>query len=158
MASYVVMEPPAGAADRNRDEAQFIRDGFAFVAFFIPVVWLLWHRLWVEAALVLVATVGFAVLGQVTGFIGPPLLSLLFSLFFGLEGSALRMMALERRGWRHAGVVEADSSEDAETRYFFGAEDERPEDPAWPAVQPGLQSARRDPAPAAGLLFNPVRS
>src|SRR5690606_40350011 len=44
--------------------------------------------------------------------------SLMLALFVGLEGSALRLAALRRRGWREWGVVEAGNSRDAEIRYL----------------------------------------
>ena len=46
MASWIVMQPP----DRTRDaDLAFVRDGFSVFAFLVPPLWLLWHRLWIEA-------------------------------------------------------------------------------------------------------------
>ena len=42
---------------RDAADAAFIRDGFSFLAFLLPPLWLLWHRLWIEAALALAALV-----------------------------------------------------------------------------------------------------
>ncbi len=95
MASYVVMVPPAGQGSRPEFDAAFVRDGFAFLAFFLPVLWLLWHRLWLEALAALVLTVGIAVAGNLAGFVGAPLLSLLVSIYFGVEAGALRIVGLE---------------------------------------------------------------
>ena len=50
MASFVVMEPPLDRA--TRDEL-IVRDGFHWLGFFLPLLWFLWHRLWIEAAVVL---------------------------------------------------------------------------------------------------------
>ena len=69
MASYVVMVPPAGQGNRPDLDAAFVRDGFAFLAFFLPVLWLLWHRLWVEAVAALVREAGVHV---GTGFLATP--------------------------------------------------------------------------------------
>jgi glutamine amidotransferase len=54
MASYVVMEPPDGRAQmRTRFSC-----ATAFVArVSVPAFWLLWHRLWIEAALLFAAIV-----------------------------------------------------------------------------------------------------
>ena len=43
---------------RRRRRAVFVRDGFSWLAFLLPPLWLLWHRLWLEAALVVVAVAG----------------------------------------------------------------------------------------------------
>lgn len=112
MASYVVME----SADRR--DAAYVRDGFHFWAFLFGPLWLLWNRLWIEAALLFAAML---IVGMMTTLAGAPQaapwLSLLLSIFVGLEGPALRLAALRRRGWRDAGVVIADDAGDAEIRH-----------------------------------------
>src|SRR3990170_2959115 len=115
MAVYVVMEPPAANATEAAERAVLVRDGVSFWAFLVPPLWLLWHRLWIEAALAFAVSMGLTALGGTTGFgfIGA-MLSLLVSIFVGLEGQALRVNALRRRGWREWGVVEANNVEEAE--------------------------------------------
>ena len=121
MAVYVVMEPPGRAPDTAA--TVFVRDGFAWVAFLVPPLWLLWHRLWIEAALAFVAIGLLAALGEIAGLgLAGALLSFLVMLYVGLEGQALRIAALGRRGWRQAGVVIADDLDDADTRYAIAAE------------------------------------
>ena len=101
MAIYVVMEPPAANAAEAAERAVLVRDGFAFLAFLVPPLWLLWHRLWIEAAIAFAVGVGLTALGETAGlgFTGAAL-SLLVSIYVGLEGQALRINALRRRGWR----------------------------------------------------------
>lgn len=157
MASYVVMQPEGNA---DAEAAVFVRDGFAYIAFFVPAVWLLWHRLWIEAALAIAATLALTALGNVSGFgMAVPLLSLLVSIYTGLEGAALRIAALRRRGWRDLGVVVADSQDDAEMRWLIEAgalpeaESERPD------FLPAPDASRRaDSGPMLGLLLNPGKS
>lgn len=160
MAIYVIMEPTRQSAERSAQDTVFIRDGFAFLAFLVPFVWLLWYRLWIEAALALGAALLLAALGEYGG-VGPvaPLLSFLVSVYVGLEGAALRINALRRRGWREAGVVEADSVADAETRHFAeqGVEprqaSERPAGAVPASPLPALRPAH--PSAAIGLFPNP---
>lgn len=160
MAIYVIMEPARQSAERNAQDTVFIRDGFAFLAFLVPFVWLLWYRLWIEAALALGVALLLAALGEYGG-LGPiaPLLSFLVSIYVGLEGTALRINALRRRGWREAGVVEADSAEDAETRHFAEQGIEQPQASELPAAAlpasalPALRPAH--PSPAIGLFPYP---
>ena len=131
MASYVVMEPPAGEA-RDRD-AVLVRDGFHFLAFVFPFLWLFFHRLWLEGLVVLLVgiLIGFASSTLLASNAGA-FLSILVSIYVGLEGSAMRLAALSRRGWREWGVVEADDWADAETRYLAAIADEDDETPPLP--------------------------
>lgn len=160
MASYVVMQPE-GYAGADTEAAAFVRDGFAYIAFFVPLLWLLWHRLWIEAALALAATLALAALGNIGGFgMAAPLLSLLVSIYAGLEGAALRIAALRRRGWRELGVVVADSRDDAEMRWLIEA-GALPEDAEFERSDflPAPDASRRaDSGPMLGLLLNPGKS
>jgi hypothetical protein len=153
MATYVVMEPGARAT-ADGESAVFVRDGFSFIAFLVPFAWLFWHRLWIEGALALGALLLLGVLDDVGGMgmiaVG---LSLLMSIYVGLEGPALRMAALRRRGWRDRAVIDADCLDDAETRYLSGPGEEHEEVP--PADMTPRATVRPRPvtsAPALGLL------
>lgn len=142
MASYVVMEPPAAGEVGTAERAVLVRDGFSFLAFILPVVWLLWRRLWIEAILVLAASIALVALSRATGlgFVGGAV-SLLVSLYVGLEGQSLRIGALRRRGWREWGVVEGGTMAEAEIRYLAGPA------PQGDAPQRAAPEAERRPAP-----------
>ena len=110
------MQPPVARAKRDRGRS--CATAFRFSPSCVPPLWLLWHRLWIEAALAFaVLMLGAAGSGETADSASPPALSLLVSIFVGLEGTALRIAALRRRGWRDWGVVDADTLDDAETRY-----------------------------------------
>src|SRR5690606_40006719 len=104
MASYVVMEPPAkttgGKAGKGAGErAVLVRDGFRFLAFLLPALWLVFNRLWIETAVVIAMTMALSALGAVAGFGNvAPALVLLVSLYVGLEASALKLAALRQIG------------------------------------------------------------
>jgi hypothetical protein len=121
MAIYVVLEPPVANATEAAERAVLVRDGFAFLAFVAPPLWLLWHRLWIEAAIAFAVSVGLTALGETAGlgFTGAAL-SLLVSIFVGLEGAALRINALRRRGWSEWGVVEASDVAGEAVSFGFG--------------------------------------
>ncbi|SJM28466.1 DUF2628 domain-containing protein [Mesorhizobium delmotii] len=157
MAIYVVMEPP-GRGEKP-DTTAFVRDGFSWLGFLVPPLWLLWHRLWIEAALAFVTMAFFSMLaeGLSLGLAGP-LLSLLVSLYVGLEGQALRIAALRRRGWLEWGVVAADRLDDADTRYVLEAEAHSDEQAPPQRIVPDAAHAR--PAHmgiALGLNHTPGR-
>lgn len=159
MASYWIMEPPA-SRNSSAESARIIRDGFSVVAFIVPPLWLLWHRLWIEAAVVFAIGLGFTALSEALGLgIAASALSLLMSLFVGLEGPALWAAALRRRGWREWGVVEASSVAEAEIRYATAVEDH--ENDHGPVAAPSFMppwSGTGHTGPALGLLGYPGRA
>ncbi len=115
MASYVVMTDPN---DRTGARVSFVRDGFTFVGFLLPLVWLLWNRLWLEAALLFAAfgLIGYAAF-LVVGDKAPelmPFVSMAFGLLCGLEGPARLVADLERRGMKVSEVIVASSRRMAE--------------------------------------------
>ncbi|NGN43787.1 DUF2628 domain-containing protein [Mesorhizobium sp. CGMCC 1.15528] len=161
MSTYVVMEPPIKGRGEASDKAVFVRDRFAVFAFLVPPLWLLWHRLWSEAAFAFAAALALAALGEVAGFgVTGSLLSLLVSIYVGLEGAALRIAALRRRGWREWGVVEADDISDAEIRYLTqaaGTEAGEVEEIVRPVAVASPHALAR-PAPSLGLVQYPGKA
>lgn len=164
MASYVVMEPPAAAGRAGgEDRAVLVRDGFHVLAFLLPAVWLLFHRLWIEALFVVAVSMALSGIGSVAG-LGSAAPALLVSLYVGLEGSALKLAALRRRGWREWGVVEADNAADAEIRYLSEAvsDADDADEPAsvWPSAGslPPPAAPRRESGPVLGLFAYPGKS
>jgi hypothetical protein len=153
MASFVVMEAPQGRAD-----AVYVRDGFHFLAFLFPPIWLLWHRLWIEALVAFAAMAILGVLGSVSGFgEATPLLSLLVSLYVGLEAPALRIAALRRRGWTEWGVADAANRDEAELKHLYGSGSESNENFDAPLPVPTAYAAigRPTTGPALGLFSYP---
>jgi hypothetical protein len=160
MAIFVVMEPPGTSRNDAASGAVLVRDAFSFLGFLLPPLWLLWHRLWIEAALVFALGVGVAALGEIAGlgFAGAAL-SLLAPIYVGLEGAGLRVNALRRRGWREWGVIEASDKAEAEIRYAaeVGADENvAPEVPH--STGPVQMMGRPAPSgPALGLFGYPGR-
>jgi hypothetical protein len=159
MASYVVMEPPGVGEREPSDGALFIRDGFSIVAFLVPPLWLLWRRLWIEAALAFALGIGVAALGEAAGLgFTASVLSLLVSIYVGLEGAALRLAALRRRGWTDRAYIAARNRNEAEIRYFSAGwpEPSAPIDFQRPVVGPRVPT--RPAGPALGLFGYPGTS
>lgn len=159
MASFVLLAPPRAGADL--EDAVLVEDGFSWLAFLFAPVWLAFHRLWFEAAAVLLAMVGLGLIGALLGSdAAGSALSLLLAFFVGLEGQALRIAGLLRRGWIERGVVDAGSAGEAEIRLADDADDARPaeiyDDPAPPP--PAASPVRpRASGPTLGLLSYPAR-
>ncbi|ESY01291.1 MULTISPECIES: DUF2628 domain-containing protein [unclassified Mesorhizobium] len=141
MAIYVVMEPPGRT--EAADAPIFVRDGFSWLAFLVAPLWLAWHRLWIEAALAFVAMGLLSLLGERLGLDwAGSALSLLVSLYIGLEGQGLRIAALRRGGWHEWGVVEADNPDDADIRQSLDAEALADEPAPLPRIVPDASLAR----------------
>jgi hypothetical protein len=153
MSSFVVMEAPQG-----RDDAVYIRDGFHFIAFLVPPLWLLWHRLWIEALVAFASMALLGALGSVSGFgEAAPLLSLLVSIYVGLEAPALHVAALRRRSWSEWGVVDAANRDEAELKHLYGSGTESVEvmETPLPPAAPHSAPARPPTGPALGLFSYP---
>ena len=158
MAAYVVMEPPGRG--EKADSTVLVRDGFTWLGLLVPPLWFAWHRLWIEAGVTFVVMGALSMLGQSFGLgLAGSLLSLLVSLYVGLEGQGLRIAALRRRGWREWGVVEAATLDDADTRQALEAEAPADEVVPAPRMFPDAALARpSQPGIALGLTHIPGRS
>ncbi len=150
MASYVVMAPPP----RTGQDVRFVRDGFSLLALIVPLIWLLWHQLWIESALYLALALCLGAVAELLAWdTVAAFLSLLLSIYVALEGPALRQWALRRRGWRESAIVDAQDEDEAMERYFADGEHVAAYDePRPPRPAPSASSA-----PALGLLSYPSR-
>lgn len=121
MASFIVLTPGLRNDELVDDRTVFVRDGFALLAFILPIPWLLVQRLWFEAVLVLAATIALSAVGSATGHGDmAAVVTALLSLLVGLEGNNWRAAKFERKGFEQSAVVTADNAIDAETIYFYG--------------------------------------
>jgi Protein of unknown function (DUF2628). len=153
MARYVVMVPPP---DAPATDARIVRDGFTLLGFLFPPLWLLWHRLWLATVLAFAAMFALSLLAETAGFkLVAPLLSLLVSLFVGLEGRAMILSALARRGWTEAAAIEADSLADAEIRYAFAFAEPNTKSIEVPPAPRRAGPVRPASGPALGMLSYP---
>ena|SRR6478735_9323207 len=154
MASYLILTPPGGA-DRDQSKTRFVRDGFSFLAFVFPTLWLLWHRQWLAAiAAFLLQGIGGELMSR-EGF-GPAGFAILFGtgLLVALEGRKLYADGLVARGWKEEGLVSASRLGEAEDIYFAGAENDPNEDITIKSSDIPTRSApaARSGGPALGLI------
>ena len=119
MTIFTVLEPPDGKPDR----VAFVPEGFAWGGFVFTVLWALWHRMWVVAAL-LFARLRGAERRRAASRCSVPasarLLQFGIALLFGFEARQLQVTSLERAGFRRAGLIQASGLEAAELAYFAG--------------------------------------
>ena len=159
MASWIVFQPPQTGGASEQDPA-FVRDGFSWLAFLFPPLWLIWHRLWIEAVAAFAVLLAATALERVEGLgLAASLAGLLVAIFIGLEGNGLRIVAFRRRGWRFWGVVDAGTEYDAEMRYAAEAEPDDYRVAERQRIAPSLNPAGAGAAPNAPieLILNPGR-
>jgi len=119
---YSVYEPPSQATNavERADRLAFVKEGFSWPALFVPLLWLLYHRMWIEfvvLALIYVALqVAFGTEAQGQAFAAWA--SLAVGVLFAFEANDLRTAALERKGYRLAGVASGRDRTEAERAFF----------------------------------------
>ncbi len=122
MAVYSVYEPPNVAPDliERADRLAFVKEGFSWPAFFVPLLWLIYYRMWVEFVLLLAvyAALQWAFGGEPQGQALATWLSLGIGVLFAFEASDLRTLSLQRRGYRLAGVASGHGRTEAERSFF----------------------------------------
>jgi hypothetical protein len=119
---YSVYEPPVPETDviARADRLAFVKEGFSWVALLVPLVWLLYHRMWIESVVLFLVYVGLQLAfgGDAQGQALVTWASLAISILFAFEASDLRTASLERRGYRLAGVASGRDRVDAERAFF----------------------------------------
>jgi hypothetical protein len=146
MTVYSVYEPPGGdEADvaTRAERIAFVKDGFSWLAFFVPALWLIFQRMWLELIVFLVVIGGvswaFGTAPEARMLAG--WVSLALTALFAFEANDLRGWALARRGYRFAGVASGRDRYEAERSFFEG----------WLPQQrrsaPPVPPAQKSPAP-----------
>jgi hypothetical protein len=119
---YSVYEPPVPATDviERADRIAFVKEGFSWPALLVPLLWVIYHRMWIEFVVLLLVYIGLQLAfgtdaqGQtLTAFA-----SFAIGLLFAFEANDLRTASLERRGYRFAGVASGRDRIDAERSFF----------------------------------------
>jgi hypothetical protein len=115
--AYVPQQATPGAPE-GIDRAVLVRDGFHWLAFLFPALWLLFNRLWLALVAYVLVAVGLGALGH-AGLPEPAVVvaGLLIMLFVGITSADLKGWGLERRGFRLADLVSASDGAEAETRF-----------------------------------------
>jgi hypothetical protein len=119
---YSVYEPRAEAPDliERADRLAFVKEGFCWPALFVPLLWLIYQRMWVELGVLVVVlsalqwALGFDPSTQaLSGWVS---LALIF--LFAFEANDLRVAALKRGGFTLAGIAAGAHRDAAELAFF----------------------------------------
>ncbi len=155
MASYLIVNPPGVTGKDER--AVIVRDGFSIFGLCLPLIFLLWHRLWLAGLIFVVLALGASILARSTGIaILPTIFWIVSSLYVGLEGKYLRVATFLARGWKIAAIVTAGSLGEAEAIYFEDEGEDRQNKPAHPPIDwapaDSSQALKASQGPAIGLV------
>lgn len=107
-------------APRPYESPVFVPEGFNVYAFLFHIFWALYHRIWLQAFIIL----GLLIAVQIASAYGDLsrtstiILDLGIRLMIGMAANDLRRDTLDKRGWVVSDVVIADSLLDAERRYY----------------------------------------
>ncbi len=152
MPLYTVHAPPprSGAAAPDPMDYVFVKEGFCWPALFVPVLWLLFRRMWLVLVIYLVAVLALAAAERAGGGPLPDVATVLGWLWLALEGNQLRRWSLRRRGYRLVDVVEGGRLAAAESRYFHDWPEATETPPAAPPGEPLPPAPPSQPSAEAG--------
>lgn len=128
MTVYSVYVPPGDDADIDArvDKVAFVKEGFNWLALFVPVLWLIYQRMWLELAVFLVVLFLISFFPFLPFLLGhdpaardfASWLVLGLTVIFAFEASDLRGQALQRRGYGFAAAVTGRDRTEAERSFF----------------------------------------
>jgi hypothetical protein len=96
----------------------FVKDGFSWPAFFVPILWILWHRLWLALVWYVVFVLGVAWIGRLVSEDVASIVAVLGTLLLALEANNIRRIALENRDREEIGASFGKNISEADARFF----------------------------------------
>lgn len=102
------------------DQVMLVREGFSIWASAFTVLWLVMHRLWLEACAYLMLLGMLVYAGETYGIgeVGQGVAQAFLTVMLGFLAYDLKRAALTRRGYTMTGVVAAESELAAERRFY----------------------------------------
>ncbi|MEO1702941.1 MAG: DUF2628 domain-containing protein [Pseudomonadota bacterium] len=118
MPRYVVLESDI---ETKGQKIRVMRDGFAVLAIGFPLPWLIFHRLWFEAIMLLPFLLAISMFSNHSDTMGIVLIgNLALGLVIALEGDGRIIARMKRSGFREvATVAEAENLNEAEFHVAF---------------------------------------
>lgn len=122
MVTYTVHERGGEETDiaARAEKIVFIKEGFAWLALVFPLVWLLYHRLWIVLAgfVVIITLLEVGVMSLGLNEAVAVFTTLALSAIFALQANDLRRWSLERKGFALADLVSAVDRSECERKFF----------------------------------------
>lgn len=159
MTLYTVHEPATsvGRSAADAEAIAFVKEGLCWPALFVPVLWLVYHGMWLILTGYVIVLVGIeAALDALgTSELAGGIIGAGIAVLFALEAASLRRWHLARKGFAQVGVVSGHDLEEAEHRFFvnwLAAPAAKDSEPAANRVQPIPRRAVVAPPAAAGVI------
>lgn len=114
---YYTVHAPFDEEDEP-EQFRFVKDGLSWPALFFPVLWILWHRLWLTLVYYVVFALAVAWTGRIFGDGAAVAVAVLGTLLLALEGNNIRRLSLSSRGWSEVGASFGRNLTEAEARFF----------------------------------------
>lgn len=142
---YSIHERPA---KNGGSDVIAVASGFSWLAALLPLVWFLWHRLWLGLVVyfILASLLGMAL--ELAGIAEPAgmVIAVAVNFLIGAMAADYRRWTYARHGWVMRDIVLADSAWDAEQRYIISRRRSPaatpPAVPPAPAMPPPMMAPR----------------
>ncbi|MDR3498170.1 MAG: DUF2628 domain-containing protein [Parvibaculum sp.] len=118
MRIYTVHQRAGAPADG--EGLVFVKEGFAWPALFVPLLWLLFARLWLAALAFAIVALALAAAAETLG-LGPNaaiVLSLALQFLLACEANDIRRWTLARRGYAEIAIASGRTLVEAERDFF----------------------------------------
>jgi hypothetical protein len=125
------------------DEIRFVREGFNWPAFLVPLIWLVMKGMWIVLLIALAVEVAVLALGTSLELsdIVLTILGLAINFIMGFAGNDLYRWTLARSGLREIGLVGGGDIDEAELRFFTSLPEPRAPVPAPTLAPPRMTDA-----------------
>lgn len=154
MPTYTVHEPHplADTLDERATRLVFVKEGFAWLGFIAPLIWLLYNRLWREVLILIVIFAASMALVRYAGgnATASGWVMLLINVVFGFEARNIFRRALARKGYEVIGVVTGRDLEDSERRFLSEWLPTAKSAPPAPSAPTGSSTGSNDAMPIIG--------
>ncbi len=119
---YTIHEPVSPSHDllERADDLIFIKEGFSWPALFFPLLWLLYHRMWLVLVgyFAILVFVGLGATYSGMSEAGETIVFLLINLLFAYEANDLRRWYLGLKGYHMIASVAGNNRSECERRFF----------------------------------------
>ncbi|SFO37379.1 Protein of unknown function [Cohaesibacter marisflavi] len=118
MASYTIYEKPGFSLDQTVESAVILKNHYSALAFFLPVLWMLFKRLWWVLLGYCLFMIPLWSLYDTLPLWSEMLISLIISVWISVEAPNLIGWQLERKGYQEVVTLYAEDQEHCEQRYI----------------------------------------
>jgi len=95
-----------------------IEEGFSFRAMIFSFFWFIYHGLWLETIVFVICQLGLNLLNNFIGYKIYLALQIILYLTIGVFASQIRIMKLERKGYKFVDLIVAKNHDKARLKFF----------------------------------------